>query len=313
MEKIIKHDIEYLEGNNDIKVSLCIALWNMEYLLMRSIETYCKQDFPKNNFELIIISDNSEGDVQPILDYAKGKINYQFLSIFHDFGMRGNTSAFNLAFNVAKGDVIMETTAETMLPTDMIRRLYEPHLKEDRIFVAAKTYNLTCELQLKIDTVDWREDISNVMKLDGFFNDWTLNNFKNTHFGTHQTCSIKKKTFYEVFPDGYPLYGDYGSEDCRFSGMREHYKIKDITIMQPMAVHQWHPSWHFWGTMGKAPNCNKWGHSISNYLGDKSGEVKDGGSSMIWDGGSHEQYSEAEIADQRTWDDRVRATGCKVF
>lgn len=297
---------------SEIKVSLCIALYNMEHLLIRSIETYCKQDFPKENWELIIISDNSMGDIQPILDYAKDKINIRYEKLSHNFGMRGNTSAFNRAFELAQGEVIMETTAETMFTTDMVRKMYEPHLVHDRAFVAVKTYNLTNELQLKIDMVDWREDVSSIMQLEGFFNDWTLNNFKTTHFGTHQTCSIKKSVFFEILPKGYPLYGDYGSEDCYWSGTRERNRVKDITLMQPMAFHQWHPPYQFWMSKGFAPNANKWGHSMSNYLGDTTGEVPNGGTCMIWDNGSHEKLSEAEIADQATWDDRVRATGCKI-
>lgn len=311
--EIVKHDINYISDESEIRASLVICLWNMEHLMWRSAETYIKQDFPKHSWELIIVSDNSEGDIQPILDIIHGKINYQVIYLKHSWGMRGNTVAFNTGFHFAKGNVFMESTAETMFPNELVRKMYEPHLKYDRAFIAVKTYNLDVNLQLDIDTVDWREDISNIMKLDGFFNDWTLNNYKNTNFGTHQTCSIKKEVFYEVFPDGFPLYCDYGSDDPRYSGGRSGLKIKDITLMEPMAIHQFHPRWQFWGTLGKAPNCNKWGHSTSNYLNDKSGQVPHGGTCMIWDNGSHEQYSEAEIADQRTWDDRVRATGCKVF
>lgn len=312
LNEIVEHDINYISEPNEIKASLVICLWNMEHLLLRSMETYCEQDFPTESWELIIVNDNSEGDVQPILDYLKGKINFQYIELKHSYGMRGNTMAFNIGFHFAKGSILMESTPETMFTTDIVRRMYEPHLKYDRAFVAIKTFNLTFEQQVQIDTVDWREDVSNIMQIEGFFWDWTLNNFKTVHFGTHQTCSIKKSVFYEVFPDGFPLYGDYGSEDCRYSGLREQAGIKDITIMQPMAFHQWHPTWHFWGTLGKAPNCNKWGHSMSNYMGDTSGEVSELGSSAIWDKGSKEQYTEAEIAEQRTWDDRVRATGCKV-
>lgn len=309
LQEIVQHEEYYPYGSDEIKASLVICLWNMEHLLIRSIETYCRQDFPNENWELIIVSDNSEGDIQPIVDYAKNRINLQIIKLKHDWGMRGNTVAFNTGFQFAKGQVYMETTAETMFTTDMVRKLYEPHLIHDRIFVAAKTYNLENHTQLKIDSVNWHEDVSNIMNLEGFFCDWTLNNFKNTHFGTHQTCSIKKSLFYELFPNGFPAYGDYGSEDPRYAGLRSQKGVKDMTIMQPMAFHQWHPSFQFWMSLGKAPMLNKFAHSMSNYLGDTSGEVPEGGTCMIWDGGSHEPMDEAQIADCRTWDERVIATG----
>lgn len=296
-----------------MKASLCIALWNMEHLLTRSIETYCKQDFPKDDWELIIVGDNSEGDIKPILEFAHNKINIIHIPLTHDYGMRGNTVAFNTAFAAARGEILMETTAETMFTTDMVRKMYEPHLIHERAFVAGKTYNLTPELQLAIDTVNWREDVSNIMALEGFHNPWTQNNFKNTHFGTHQTCSIKKSTFYEIMPKGFPLYGDYGSEDPYYSGTRERNGILDLTIMQPMAFHQWHPSFQWHMSKGKSKHLNQFAHSTSNYLGDTTGEVPEGGTCEIWDKGSHAFLSADEVNEWRTWDERVKATGFNLY
>ncbi len=315
MEKqneVIKHSINFISPPTTIKASLVICLWNMEHLMWRSAETYCKQDFPKENWELIIVSDNSLGDIGPIIDIIDGKINYQYFDVKHSFGMRGNTAAFNLGFSHSNGSILMESTAETMFTPDLVRKLYEPHLIHERAFVAAKTYNLKVDQQIIIDSCNWREDVSNIMLLDGFFNDWTLNNFRTLHFGTHQTCSIKKSLFYELFPLGFPLYGDYGSEDPRYSGVRSQNGVKDITIMQPMAFHQWHPSYQYWMAKGLAPHANKFGHSTSNYLLDRSGDVPAGGTCMIWDKGSHERLSEAEVAEWNTLDEKVRATGCKI-
>jgi hypothetical protein len=172
-----------------------------------------------------------------------------------------------------------------------------------------KTYNLTQETQLKIDTVDWREDVSNIMQIEGFFDEWTLNNFKNTHFGTHQTCSIRKNIFYKLFPNGFPLYGDYGSEDPRYHGIRSVHGIKDITIMQPMLFHQNHLPFEFGMSLGYAPNFNKWSHSMSNYLNDKSGHVPEGGTCEIWDKGSHEQLTEEEKQSWRKHDEYFLKSG----
>jgi hypothetical protein len=54
---------------------------------------------------------------------------------------------------------------------------------------------------------------------------------------------------------------------------------------------------------------NKFAHSTSNYLNDKSGHVPDGGSCMIWDSGSHEQLSPEEVAKWQELDEVVLATG----
>jgi len=312
-EEIKIHEKHYITDESKIKASLCICLWHMEHLLIRSIETYVKQDMPVEDWELIIVSDNSMGDITPILDYAKGKINIQYIRLEHNYGMRGNTAAFNLAFKMAKGHILMETTAETMFTTNMVRVMYEPHLANDRCFVAIKTYNLTMGDQLRIDTVDWRSDLMNIKNLPDFNSPWTQNNVANTNFGTHQTCSIRKEVFNEIFHDrGFPLYGDYGSEDPHYHGVRMKNKVQGITIMDPMAVHQWHPPFHYWMAKGYAPHFNKFAHSTSNFMNDTTGEVPEGGTRFIWDGGSDEQMTEEEKLGWLNLDQAVRDTGCKI-
>lgn len=317
--EIVENTEMFIDDGSDIKMSLVICCWATAHLLKRSIETYVNQDLPTSMYELIVIDDAAPDDVKDAIEFANGKINMRYIRLQHDMGMRGNTKSFNVGFALSRGNLLCESTPETMFPREMMRRLYAPHLAHSRSFVAAKTYNLTPELQMQIDSVDWREDISNIMLLPGFFNPWTLNNFQNTHFGTHQTCSIRKEVFYEIFPNGFPLYADYGSEDPRYCGLRQLRGVRDVTIMQPMAIHQWHPQWSFWATMGKAPNCNKHGHTIRNIMGDMSIDehgnrtIPDNGTSGIWDGGSTEWYSPEQVADQRTWDERVKATGCKLI
>lgn len=276
-----------------MKISLCLAVWNTSHLLARSIYTYMAQEFPREDWELIVIDDSSDDDVQSVIAPADGVINVRYVRLDHDWGMRGNTVSFNTAFEMAKGDVIAETTPETMFQTNVIETLYRPHASQDRAFVAMKTYQLTPQIQKVIDTVDWKKDLMQISQLPGWHCPWVQANVSNDNFRTHQTCSIRKKTFYEITDgEGFPLFGDYGSEDPWYSGRREQRSINDITIMDPMPIHQWHTAWQYWIAMGRAPQLNMWAHSMSNYLQDDSGLVPDGGTCAIWDGRSHEQMSD---------------------
>ena len=67
--------------------------------------------------------------------------------------------------------IIAESTPETMWQPNLVRTLYELHEGHEKRFVAMKTWNLTNELQLKIDTVDWKSDVDNLQKIEGFRND----------------------------------------------------------------------------------------------------------------------------------------------
>ena len=291
---------------------MVICVWNTSHLLKRSVETYLQQDFPYNFWELIVVNDNSFDNVRETIQPLFGEINIRYIELKHDYGMRGNTVAFNTGYAWANGEILMESTPEIMLPDDCITKLYAPHLKNKRCFVAMKTYNLTPELQLEIDSVDWKSDLGNVMKLPNFFNDWTLNNYKNCRFGTHQLSSIHKNTFYELMPNGFPLFADYGSDDPYFCNKRETNNVNDITIMQPLAIHQWHPPYAYWQAMGYSKNTNKFGHTTINFMEDSSGQVPSLGTRFIWDGGNDEWFSEDEITNLRKLDNYVIGSGCKV-
>jgi glycosyltransferase involved in cell wall biosynthesis len=306
---------------NKIKISLCMCVWNTSHLLKRSVFTYLKQTMPRNEFEIIIIDDNSEDDVLEAIKPIAKELNVVYVRLNHNFGMRGCTYAFNTAFGLAKGKVLAETTPETLLQPETLEVMYEYAMK-GRNFVAFKTYNLVHWMQHKIDEIDWKSDIMNCSKLDGWNESYVQCNVANTHFGTHQTCAIKKELFYELWgKDGFVLYGDYGSEDPAYLNIRERAGINDITIMDIMCVHQWHLPFQYWMSKGKAPYLNKWAHSTSNFMNDKSGKVPEQGTRYIWDAAEHEkdfntpaEYLSKEEKDEWSkYDEDLRKCGCTLI
>lgn len=303
--EVIKKD------ESGIELSLCVCVWNTSHLLRRSVQTYLKQDLPKEKWELIVIDDNSQDDVRAAIAPLEGKINVRYVRLTHRDGMRGNTVAFNTAFGMAKGNILAETTAECLLPPDALRKMLEPHYTHPRCFVALKTYNLTASVQKVIDTADWQKDILEIAKLPGWDDPTTQNNVANTHFGTHQICSIRKSVWLDITKGlGFPLFGDYGSDDPWYCGTREKADVLDITLPNEcMAIHQWHAPFQYWQAKGLGPRLNKWSHSMANYLGDKSGHVPDGGTCMIWDHGQHDRLSQEDKAKWKKMDADVLATG----
>ena len=294
-----------------IEISMCLAVWNTSHLLKRSVQTYLRQDIDPARWELIVIDDNSMDDVQEAIVPLQGKLNVSYMRLNHSYGMRGNTVSFNTAFSMSHGHILAETTPECMLPKDALRQLLEPHHINPRCFVALKTYNLTKDLQLQIDTVDWQDNIMAIAALPGWNDKWVQNNVNTTHFGTHQVCSIKKDVFYEMTKGlGFPLFGDYGSDDPWYCGTREKYRVKDITLPNScMAVHQWHAPFSFWMARGHAPHLNRFSHSMSNYLADRSGHVPIGGTCEIWDKGNRNKMSAEEISGAKKQEADVLATG----
>lgn len=293
-----------------IKTSLVISVWGTEHLLKRTMETYAKQTLPKDEWELIIVSDNALGNVEEIIAPYWDKINLQFIKLVHPFGMRGNTISFNTAIQSMRGEIYAESTPEIMMIPEALELLTNPHFERpnEKLFVALKNYRLTKELQLAIDTVDWREDLNNIKNLEGFNNDWTLNNTKEQYreFNGHETCSMRLKNFLSLNNNlGWWKYCDYGSEDCTQSGKREQqggWVNVTENRLDKYCFHQHHLPFNFFTSLGHAPMLNKNNHTMENYMNDTSGEVPPNGSSKIWDGGSTEKMSAEEAATWREHD-----------
>jgi hypothetical protein len=189
--------------------------------------------------------------------------------------------------------------------------MLDPHATNPRCFVALKTYNLTREVQRVIDSADWRTNIMAISSLPGWGEPWVQANVANKHFGTHQICSYKKDVWFEITKGkGFPLFGDYGSDDPWACGLRERTRVQDITLPNEcMAIHQWHPPFQYWQAKGRGPKLNKFAHTMSNYMNDTSGHVPDGGTCVIWDGGSHAELSDEEKAEWKKLDADVLEFG----
>lgn len=288
------------------KASVCVAVWNTAHLFKRTLYTLAQQTF--KDFELIVIDDFSEDDVPAALEPYLDKLNIRYVRLTHSLGMRGNTVSFNTAFDMAEGEYLVENTPEIMWYPDTLRDLIDAieELGPEKAWVSVRTYNLTPEDQLVIDTVDWKSDVRLLETLPNFQDAWTQNNTKQEFFGTHQTCIIRREDWF-TYMKRFPYFLGYGSDDPWYAGQRGRQGFKSATI-KPFVYHTWHPPINFWMAKGKAPNWNRFGHTMQNHYND--GHVPPGGTCDIWDGGSHEKLSFEEcLRWSEEWDDRVLASG----
>lgn len=148
--------------------SVVLATYNRCHLLERSLVCYDRQDFPKDQFELVVIDDHSEDDTQGLVhDYCKAAgIRYTILTTgpkLEDW--RDCGAVLNAGIRAASGDHIILTHPEVMPGRKSVsecvralqnfetsRKLY-PHLTG--AYACCKPYYLTPRDQERIDTVDW--------------------------------------------------------------------------------------------------------------------------------------------------------------
>lgn len=303
-----------------MRLTLVLMCWNTSHLLARTLQTLQRQTF-KDEWELIIVDDNSEDDVQLVLRENGSGLPIKYHRLEHDMGMRGNTFSINYGISQAEGEVLMWSTPEVMLPPDTLKRAYETQQTGELLFVTTPSHGLTQELQLQIDTVDWRSDIHAIKELvepyppehwnsrwfyANFYKDGRRDGEKRMAYGNNQTVAVRKDRWMETIKE-FPMFLDYGSDDPWLCDARRKHGFRDVTLWDQEAYHQWHTTSQYWIAMGKAPNWNKYGHTTSNLMDDT--EVPDNGTCGIWDGGDTSQFTEEEKREVLQLHNAVIATG----
>jgi glycosyltransferase involved in cell wall biosynthesis len=307
-----------------MKLSLILMVWNTSHLLARTLETLKGQTI--DDWELIIVDDNSEDDVEKVLRQNGEGLPVRYCRLEHGMGMRGNTVSLNYGIRKAVGDIVMWSTPEVMLPPDTLKVAYDTHMATDEwLWVTVPSHGMTSDLQLRIDDVDWRSNVHNIKSLlDGTApEDWDSVWFHlNFHphgrrdekskreigqeYGNNQTVAVNREAWKEKI-GSFPYFLDYGSDDPWIASKRKHHGYTDLTLWDQEAYHQWHPTSQFWMAQDKAPYWNFKAHTIDNLLGDP--EVPPGGTCETWDLGDRSPMGDGPKREAMEQERMVTATG----
>jgi len=289
------------------------------------MHTFSRQTM--DDWELIVIDDNSQDDVKGTVMPYMDDLRIRYFRLEHDFGMRGNTASINFGLERAKGDVVMWSTPEVMLPPDALQAAYDVLVQrpDELLWVTIPSHGLSIDVQFLIDSVPWQQDVHRIKQLVGMTNpeDWdsvwfNLNFYENgrrdgkskrelgIEFGNNQTVAVIRNTFREKIGT-FPQFGDYGSDDPWIASERKRAGYRDVTLWDQEAYHQWHPPCQFWMALGNAPNWNAKGHSTSNPTGDS--RVPENGTCQTWDQGNTDPLTDEQVADMLKMHEVVTATG----
>jgi glycosyltransferase involved in cell wall biosynthesis len=301
-------------------------VWNTSHLLARTLQTLRQSGLERWEWELLVIDDCSEDDVVDTLNnYLDLPLVYHRLE--HDMGMRGNTAALNTGIAQARGEVVMWSTPEVMLPPGALAAVYEKAVG-GHVWVTLPSHGLTASVQLRLDQVDWLADLQQIRTLvadlpvDAFDVLWFYYNFfpngrregpsyqsLGKPYGNNQTVGVLRTEWLEKI-GRFPYFLDYGSDDPWIAGNRRVRGYTDVTLWDFESYHQWHPPLTFWMAQGKAPHWNRWGHTTSNLWPDP--QVPSGGTCEIWDGGDHSPMTDSEKSAILTLWPTVNATGFRA-
>jgi len=103
------------------KISLIIPAHNEELVIEEKIKNSLAIDYPRELYDIVIVSDGSEDNTNEIINrYAT---QYNNIS-FHSYPKRqGKANALNVAISHSKGDILVFTDANVMFKKESIRQL----------------------------------------------------------------------------------------------------------------------------------------------------------------------------------------------
>lgn len=113
--------------NQTHKISVVVAAYNEEKFLPKCLSAIFSQDFPKDEFEVIVVDNNSTDKTAEIAKKFGARVIKE--------KRQGNTFAISAGMNAATGDLIAMTDADTIVSNEWLKNIAQ--IFSDKDIVAA--------------------------------------------------------------------------------------------------------------------------------------------------------------------------------
>lgn len=120
-----KKSIDFAE-NSIPSLSIIIAAYNEENVIEEKIKNTIKLDYPKDKLEILVFSDASNDNTDKIVKhYVRDGVKLLRIE-----GRKGKTFCQNQAVEIAKGEIIVFSDANSMYAPDALRMIVRPFTDE---------------------------------------------------------------------------------------------------------------------------------------------------------------------------------------
>ncbi len=113
-----------------VRYSIIIPLFNCESYISKCLDSLINQDFPKNNYEIIVVNDGSTDGSKKIVEEIK-KRNDNIVIINKKNG--GLSSARNAGLSVAKGEYIIFIDADDYVESSLLSEIDKENNDSDLV------------------------------------------------------------------------------------------------------------------------------------------------------------------------------------
>jgi poly-beta-1,6-N-acetyl-D-glucosamine synthase len=128
LSKFIRKKVK-IDANYTPKVTMFIAAYNEEKVIGDKLENSVHIDYPKDLFEIIVVSDDSTDRTNEIVEEYSTK--YPFIKLNVVKGRKGKTEALNKSVPIATGEILVFSDANSMYEPDAIWHLVKHFIDEE--------------------------------------------------------------------------------------------------------------------------------------------------------------------------------------
>jgi glycosyltransferase involved in cell wall biosynthesis len=230
-------------------LSYCISTYNRANLLNNSLHALVKQEYPVQNYEVIVVDDNSEEDIYGLCQSFKGTINLHYLRLEHGLGWRDCTIGMNFAMRRALGEVWAVSHPEIVISPKGIDVLYSSHFRKYPLIFQQNGRDIEnlCLLMFPLFLSEGQFSISDYNELEYSkviekYYPEILDKYKNIRSMGNFVCMSMKKTNWERM-SGFYEFISWGSADPDHQSRRNEFKIADALAdtVDGICLHQYHP------------------------------------------------------------------------
>ena len=147
---IVKKIVKPIENKRDNQyeptVSYMIVAHNEEMVIKEKLENAIQIDYPINNFQIIVASDNSTDKTNCIVEEFIEKHKEFNILLYCSKEHKGKTNAQNEAQKFSNGEILVMTDANSILSTNAIRELVSYFTTDDIAYVCGKLVYLNSDI-----------------------------------------------------------------------------------------------------------------------------------------------------------------------
>lgn len=127
-----------------ICISVCASNWNRPFeLIVKSLESILKQDFPPENYEIILIDDASEdNNASDAINYLKSSYRNHTIRFYRTLYSRCHTDThpLNVAYRMSFGKIILQSQTDIIHHGETLEAAWRHHSKMDNLWLSPLSF-----------------------------------------------------------------------------------------------------------------------------------------------------------------------------